>query len=112
MYNRRYANKEVKISPATVSDLRLKWQFYAGGDISVTPAISDGTLYFPSWNGYLYAVKASDGTVIWKKDLRKLTGFNNTGFILSVNSTVSRSTPTIAGVCLLSESMGLLLLLL
>lgn len=97
MCNRRYANKEVKISPETVSDLRLKWQFYAGGDISVTPAISDGTLYFPSWNGYLYAVKGSDGTVTWKKDLQKLTGFNNTGFILNVNSTVSRSTPTIAG---------------
>ncbi|PON35420.1 PQQ-dependent membrane bound dehydrogenase, glucose/quinate/shikimate-related [Parasponia andersonii] len=97
LYSRRYANKEVKISPETVSNLCLKWEVYAGGDISVTPAIFDGTLYFPSWNGYFYAVKASDGSLVWKKNLQKLTGFNNTGFILNVNSTMSRSTPSIAG---------------
>ncbi|KAF3444176.1 hypothetical protein FNV43_RR13866 [Rhamnella rubrinervis] len=97
LYNRRYANKEVKISPETVSNLSLKWKFYAGGDVSVTPAISDGTLYFPSWNGNIYAVKASDGSLVWKKNLQRLTGFNNTGFILNVNSTISRATPTIAG---------------
>ncbi|KGN59583.1 hypothetical protein Csa_002525 [Cucumis sativus] len=95
--NRRYANRETKISPSTVSHLRLKWEFYAGGDISVTPAIYDGVIYFPSWNGFLYAVRASNGALLWKKNLQKLTGFNNTGFILNVNSTVSRSTPTVAG---------------
>lgn len=97
LYNRRYANKEVKISPETVSNLSLNWKFYAGGDVSVTPAIFNGTLYFPSWNGNIYAVKASDGSLVWKKNLQKLTGFNNTGFILNVNSTISRATPTIAG---------------
>ncbi|XP_062106684.1 uncharacterized protein LOC133818019 [Humulus lupulus] len=106
LHNRRYANKEVKISPETVSNLRLKWEFYAGGDISVTPAIYNGTLYFPSWNGYLYAVKDFDGTLVWKKNLEKLTGFNNTGFILNVNSTVSRSTPTIAGNLLIVGIYG------
>ncbi|KAK1571056.1 hypothetical protein Q3G72_011254 [Acer saccharum] len=61
--NRRYTNKEKKISPETetVSKLHLKWKFYARGDISVTPAIVNDTIYFPSWNGNLYAVKASDG---------------------------------------------------
>ncbi|KAJ7974436.1 Translation factor GUF1-like, mitochondrial [Quillaja saponaria] len=97
LYNRRYANKETKISPATVSSLSLNLEFYAGGDITATPAIFDGTLYFPSWNGYIYAVKASNGSLIWRQNLQKLTGFNNTGFILNANSTVSRSTPAIAG---------------
>ncbi|KAL5806600.1 hypothetical protein ACOSQ4_029333 [Xanthoceras sorbifolium] len=60
LYNRRYASKETKISPETVSKLTLKWEFYAGKDISATPAIFNGTLYFPSWNGEIYAVKASD----------------------------------------------------
>ncbi|KAK1563208.1 hypothetical protein Q3G72_024064 [Acer saccharum] len=106
LYNRRYANKEKKISPETVSKLHLKWKFYAGGDISVTPAIFNDTIYFPSWNGNLYAVKASDGSLVWKKNLQKLTGFNNTGFILNVNSTVSRSTPTIAGDLLLVGLFG------
>ena len=106
LYNRRYANKETKISPATVSSLRMKWEFYAGGDISVTPAIFYGTLYFPSWNGNIYAVKASDGSLVWKKNLQTLTGFNNTGFILNVNSTVSRSTPTVAGKLLIIGIYG------
>lgn len=106
LYNRRYANREKKISPATVSNLSLKWKFYAGGDITVTSAIVDGTLYFPSWNGYLYAVKASDGSLVWKKNVQKLTGFNNTGFILNVNSTVTRSTPTVAGDLLIVGIYG------
>lgn len=106
MKNRRYANRETKISPSTVSRLRLKWEFFAGGDISVTPAIYDGVIYFPSWNGFLYAVRASNGALLWKKNLQKLTGFNNTGFILNVNSTVSRSTPTVAGELLVVGIYG------
>lgn len=97
LYNRRYAKKETKISPITVSELGLKWEFYAGKDISATPAIFDGTLYFPSWNGFIYSVKASDGSLVWEKNLETLTGLNATGFLLNVNTTVSRTTPTIAG---------------
>lgn len=106
LYNRRYATKELKISTETVSSLSLKWQFYAGADVSVTPAIFYDTLYFPSWNGLIYAVNASNGLLIWKNNLHDLTGFNNTGFILNVNSTVSRSTPTIAGDLLLVGTYG------
>ncbi|KAJ8775057.1 hypothetical protein K2173_020061 [Erythroxylum novogranatense] len=96
IFNRRYADQESKISPETVSNLRLKWKFYAGRDITATPAIFDGTLYFPSWNGYIYAVKASDGSLVWKQNLQELTGLNATGFVFNVNTTVSRSTPTVA----------------
>ena len=96
MRNRRYANKETKISPTTVSKLSLKWKFYAGKDITATPAIFNGTLYFPSWNGYIYAIKESDGSLVWEKNLQELTGLNATGFVPKVNWTVSRSTPTIA----------------
>ncbi|KAL6135666.1 hypothetical protein ACLB2K_067893 [Fragaria x ananassa] len=106
LYNRRYANTEKTISPATVSNLSVKWKFSVGGDITVTPAIADGILYFPSWNGYLYAVKQSDGSLVWKKNVQELTGFNNTGFILNVNSTVTRSTPTIAGDLLICGIYG------
>ncbi|KAK1561943.1 hypothetical protein Q3G72_003545 [Acer saccharum] len=98
--------KRKKISPETVAKHQLKWKFYAGGDISVTPAIFNDTIYFPSLNGNLYAVKASDGSLVWKKNMQKLTGFNNTGFVLNVNSTVSRLTPTIAGDLLLVGLFG------
>ncbi|KAK1571206.1 hypothetical protein Q3G72_013365 [Acer saccharum] len=45
LYNRRYANKEKKITK-TMSKLHPKWKFYAGGDISVTPAIFSDTVLF------------------------------------------------------------------
>lgn len=98
LQNRRYANKETKISPETAKKLRLKWEFYAGKDISATPAIYNGNIYFPSWNGYIYALKASDGSLIWKKNLQELTGLKSNSIIqvaLNVNWTVSRSTPTV-----------------
>ncbi|KAL2958918.1 hypothetical protein AAZX31_18G237200 [Glycine max] len=69
-----------------------------GKDITATPAIYGGALYFPSWNGYIYAVKEADGSLIWMKNLLMLTGLNATdGVVPNVNSTVSRSTPTVAG---------------
>ncbi|XP_052116673.1 uncharacterized protein LOC127746706 [Arachis duranensis] len=97
LFNRRYANKEDKISPKTASKLSLKWKFYAGKDISATPAIYDDTIYFPCWNGNIYAVKKDDGKLVWKQNLNELTGLKATGFVMNVNTTVSRSTPTIAG---------------
>ncbi|KAG4922645.1 hypothetical protein JHK86_051458 [Glycine max] len=69
-----------------------------GKDITATPAIYGGALYFPSWNGYIYAVKEADGSLIWMKNLLMLTGLNATdGVVPNANSTVSRSTPTVAG---------------
>ncbi|KAL2330012.1 hypothetical protein Fmac_017593 [Flemingia macrophylla] len=99
LFNRRYAYKEYKISPQTAPNLRLKWKFYAGKDISATPAIYDGTLYFPSWNGNIYAVKETDGSLVWKQNLENLIDLNTnaSGVLLNVNWTVSRSTPTIVG---------------
>ncbi|PPD98083.1 hypothetical protein GOBAR_DD04873 [Gossypium barbadense] len=98
MLNRRFADKETMISPETASRLRLKWKFNAGQDISATHAIFDGTVYFPSWDGYIYAVKASNGGLVWKKKLQQLTGLNSTKAVSNIdpNITVSRTTPVIA----------------
>lgn len=76
--------------------LSLKWEFYAGKDISATPAIYNGAIYFPSWNGYIYAVNAFDGSLIWKQYLQNLTAIPPTGTFANVTDTVSRSTPTVA----------------
>ncbi|KAL2523113.1 Polyvinylalcohol dehydrogenase [Forsythia ovata] len=98
IYNRRYAEDESKISPSTASKLRLKWEFYAGDDVTATPAIYKGIVYFPSWNGYLYAVKASDGSLVWKKNLQKLTGLKSTLPIIknfTSAAVVSRATSSI-----------------
>ncbi|KAL5722668.1 hypothetical protein ACHQM5_006159 [Ranunculus cassubicifolius] len=81
--------------------LELKWL-----DITATPSIYDGTVYFPSWNGNIYAVKASDGSLVWKQNLTELTGLPGTGVVRGVNYTVSRATPTIAGDLLLVGIYG------
>lgn len=104
MNNRRYAYGEVLINPVTVRNLRLRWSFYAGKDISATPAVANGVVYFPSWNGYLYALNAFNGALIWEQNLSKLTGLSGTGIV--VNVTVSRSTPTIAGDLLIVGIYG------
>jgi outer membrane protein assembly factor BamB len=94
--NQRYAHKEHKISLKTAPNLSLKWKFYAGKDITATPTIYNGTIYFPSWNGNIYAINQIDGSLVWKKNLGELTGLNATGFIINANGTISRATPTIA----------------
>lgn len=96
IYNNRYARGETKISPATARRLRLKWKFNAGNDISATPAIYDGVVYFPSWNGYIYAVRSSDGSLVWKKSLQRLTSLNSTLITSNATEPIARATPTIA----------------
>lgn len=93
------------INPLTVAlSLKYKWSFYTGKDTSATPAVADGRVYFPSWDGNLYAVHAFNGGLIWKQNLGELTGLNGTGVV--VNVTVSRSTPTIAGNLLIIGIYG------
>ncbi|GAB4856831.1 hypothetical protein Ancab_014749 [Ancistrocladus abbreviatus] len=96
LHNRRFARAERKISPRSVSKLQLKWKFEAGKDITATPAIYKGAIYFPSWDGYVYALNATDGSLFWKQNLQDLTGIKPPGIIYNVNATVSRATPTIA----------------
>ncbi|CAK9170830.1 unnamed protein product [Ilex paraguariensis] len=72
-------------------------------NISATPAVANGAVYFPSWNGYLYAVNAFNGTLIWKQNVGELTGLPGTGTV--VNVSVSRATPTVAGNLFYSRNL-------
>ncbi|KAJ7953774.1 Polyvinylalcohol dehydrogenase [Quillaja saponaria] len=102
--NQRNAFGEVLINPITARNLQLRWKFHAGKDISATPAVANGVVYFPSWNGNLYAVNAFNGALIWKQNLSQLTGLSGTGIV--VNVTVSRSTPTIVNDLLIVGIYG------
>ncbi|PKI36857.1 hypothetical protein CRG98_042806 [Punica granatum] len=93
-----------KISPRTVSNLRLRWKFFTGSDVSATPALANGVVYFPSWNGILYAINAFTGDLCWKQNLTELTGLQGSG--VPFNFTFSRSTPTIAGNLLIVPISG------
>ncbi|KAG6426299.1 hypothetical protein SASPL_110521 [Salvia splendens] len=74
--------------------LRQRWKFLAGFDITATPSVANGVIYFPSWNGNLYAVNAANGALIWQRNIGQLTGLPPPGTF--VNVTVSRATPVVA----------------
>ena len=76
------------ISPQNVNTLKQKWVFTTRGNVSATPAIYDGTVYFPDWGGYFYAVNASTGALQWSTWIGHWTG---------VNADWARSYPAIDG---------------
>jgi hypothetical protein len=101
--NRREAVYERKISPKAVAKLTKRWQFITGDDVTATPAIADGVVYFPSNNGFLYAVCATTGDAIWQTNLTKLTKSPTTIF--------SRTTPVVTKDLLLVAIFGPALML-
>jgi Ca-activated chloride channel homolog len=46
---------------------RHLWEQEISGDVLTAPVISDGVVYFTTFNGTSYALNAFDGTVVWVK---------------------------------------------
>jgi polyvinyl alcohol dehydrogenase (cytochrome) len=65
---------ETKISPHNAAKLKTKWVFTTGGDVSATPAVADGVVYFPDFAGNFYAVDARTGRQLWHHQLADWTG--------------------------------------
>ena len=67
---------ETGISSATVSSLKLKWRFPAGGRVTGTPAVvtiaGKSMVFFGTWRGVFYALNAVTGTQIWKYSIPAL----------------------------------------
>ena len=57
--------------------LKLKWVFTTGGDVSATPAVYAGIVYFPDWAGNFYAVNARTGALVWSQTVSTWTGVPN-----------------------------------
>ncbi len=55
---------EHSISPANVKELKPKWVFTTGGDVSATPTVDGDAVYFPDWAGNLFAVQKDSANVI------------------------------------------------
>ena len=81
---------ELTINSHNVSQLEPKWVFTLNGQggESATPTVADGVVYFPDWNGYLYAVNARTGGLIWQKQISSYDG---------QPGQVSRNSPLIDG---------------
>jgi len=60
---------ETAVSPANVSQLKVKWVATTGGDVSARPAVVAGVVYFPDWGGNIWALNAKTGKAIWHQQL-------------------------------------------
>ncbi len=106
MGNGRVAVGERKINPESVRGFAKKWEYITREDVTATPAVSKGVVYFPAYNGNLYAVRASTGRLVWEKNLTRLTARTSIpaqAFLAQLYnlSIWSRSTPVIVGGLLL-----------
>jgi polyvinyl alcohol dehydrogenase (cytochrome) len=78
---------ETTISNKTASELKTKWTFTTGGDVSARAAVVSGVAYFPDWAGNLFAVTTSTGKQLWA---HKLSDYGLAA------GTVSRTSPAVA----------------
>lgn len=60
-----YNSAETAINRTTVANLKLHWQYHAGGSSSTQPVISNGVIYWGSWDGYEHAMNLS-GKQLWQ----------------------------------------------
>ena len=73
--NSRSQPNEQIISAANVNTLAAKWVFTTAADVSATPTVAGGAIYFPDWAGNLYAVKAANGTLLWSRQISSYDDF-------------------------------------
>jgi len=57
---------ERTLSPSNASQLAIRWTVKTSGSDFSSPTVVNGTVYAGSWNGYEYALNASNGSVVWK----------------------------------------------
>ncbi len=81
--------KAPKLSPT--------WTYHAHGDVSATPSVYGGVVYFPDWGGYLNAVSAATGQAIWSYPVSNYVGTGYAGTSTFPLPPVARDTPAVYG---------------
>lgn len=72
---------ETMLSPTTVGDLRLRWTYQANNALEASPAIVNDVLYIATTDvgcnssGYLYALNADTGALLWTSGTNNQTPF-------------------------------------
>src|SRR5262245_62109692 len=65
MFRGDAAHTGVYMSPAPALSTTV-WKFKTGGKVFSSPTLADGVVYVGSADRYLYALRATDGTLVWK----------------------------------------------
>ncbi|MEJ3746190.1 PQQ-binding-like beta-propeller repeat protein [Actinomycetes bacterium KLBMP 9797] len=84
--NSRSNPGERLLRPSTVGDLAVDWTVTTRGDVSATPAVVDGAVYFPDWGGFFWKVDAATGEVLWSRSVAEYAG---------IEGTFSRTSPAV-----------------
>jgi polyvinyl alcohol dehydrogenase (cytochrome) len=69
--NTRSNPVESTLGIANVASLRRLWSFDGPASTS-TPAVVEGVVYLPGWDGKVYALRADDGSEVWTATLPNL----------------------------------------
>lgn len=85
--NNRNQPLERKVGVDNVSHLAVKWTAMTAGDVSATPAVADGAVYFGDFGGMEWKLDAASGRVIWSHRVPDYTG---------IEGDMSRSSPALA----------------
>jgi polyvinyl alcohol dehydrogenase (cytochrome) len=72
--NSRNQGNEHAISNQNASQLALKWIATTTGDVSGTPVVAGGAVYFGDFGGTLWKLDANTGAVLWSHAVSSYTG--------------------------------------
>jgi len=61
-----FSNPHSLINPTNVATLKTAWHFKTQDVVSASPAVVDGVVFVGSWDGYFYAIDATEGSLMWK----------------------------------------------
>lgn len=84
-------SQDTNINVGNAGNLKPKWTFTTGSDVSARAAVVNGIVYFPDWSGHLYAVNAHTGSLVWSSDI--LTSYLSGAFASPPAEVISRTTP-------------------
>ncbi len=86
--NSRNQRFEHRIGPWDARRLAVKWVATTTGDVSATPAVADGAVYFGDFGGTLWKLDADTGEVLWSHLVSDYTG---------IDGDIVRTSPSLAG---------------
>jgi polyvinyl alcohol dehydrogenase (cytochrome) len=72
--NSRSQPLETQLTTANVGTLTPKWTLTTHGNVSATPTVAGGVVYFPDFGGYVYAVRAGSGALVWQQQVSAYNG--------------------------------------
>jgi polyvinyl alcohol dehydrogenase (cytochrome) len=94
--NSRAQPSETRIGTSNVDALAPKWVATTTGDVSATPAVVDGAVYFGDFGGTLWKLDAQTGAVIWSHKVADYTG---------IPGDLARTSPSVDGTTLIVGSL-------